>query len=103
MLRALLITALILAILGQSMGNKSKKYISCFKDCEANFHSDCAMKDRMNNPASCLDIKRRCQDQCEPYETKVEEGSAEGKNLRSDDLINKRELDELKLLIGYGN
>lgn len=106
MLRAMLfIMCLLLTVLGGSLASSEQKaaktsnnklYNSCFSKCRI----DCENPSGKEN-VLCADIISKCKKECDKYKIeKVPEKTVEEDE--QDDYLRKRELNELKKLIGVG-
>jgi hypothetical protein len=103
MVRAVfLITCLLLTILGECLARKApstKNYNECFLTCKTDFAKDCK-SGNVNKAVYCGgDSDLWCQESCDYLQITLPDDKVEEDEQEDDDL-KKRELDELKLLIG---
>jgi hypothetical protein len=106
---AVLITCLLFTILGQSFGkfttkrSSSNSYLRCYQACENQYLADCA-SGAAGNKAGLICVPDGqvswCQNACDKFSDKVEEQPVEDEEEYLSDDLKKREMDELKKLIG---
>ena len=106
-----LITCLLLTILGQSFGefvtnrSSTKNYEKCYKECVKPCNGFTESVNKAARVYCALDGQvRYCQNYCDDYAKKVHEEPVEDDEeeyLSAD--LKKRELDELRKIIGIGS
>lgn len=101
MVRVLLLTTcLLLAIRGLS-GSPTTLHRRCYMNCKREFWTDCHPSVSRRSPVNCASEQSWCQNACgHLLEKSTEEQAVDNEQEYLSDDLKKRELDELKKLIG---